>query len=95
MKMVRRKEREGRIVQMEMLRARSKDRKCVVISLAQFAKRKFVFSFAEKTGSPKQLNEAIGVNPSMHPLASLFTMPEFNEGGIAGIQYDLKPDMTL
>jgi hypothetical protein len=55
MKTVRRKEREGRTVQMEILRTGSKERKCVDIILAPFAKGKYGFSFDEKTGSPEKL----------------------------------------
>jgi hypothetical protein len=62
MKIVRRN--EVRIVQMEMLLAGSKDRRCVDVTLAQFAKRKYGFSFDEKTGSPEQFYEAIKCFPS-------------------------------
>jgi hypothetical protein len=68
------------VKQMEMLRAGSKDRKSVDVSLAQFAKRKYGFSFDEATGSPESFYEAIGVDPSMHTLESLYSMPDFDEG---------------
>jgi len=60
------------VKQMELLRAGSKERRSVDISLAQFAKRKYGFSFDEKTGSPESFFEAIGVDPAMHTLESLY-----------------------
>lgn len=68
------------VKQAEMLRAGSKDRRSVDITLAQFAKRKYGFSFDEVTGSPEGFYEAIGVDPSMHTLESLYAMPDFDEG---------------
>ena len=68
------------VKQLESLRAGSKDRKCVDLTLAQFAKRKYGFSFDEKTGSPDSFLEAVGVDPSMHTLESLYSMPDFPDG---------------
>ncbi len=56
------------VKQVEMLRAGAKDRKSIDISLAQFAKRKYGFSFNEATGSPDSFYEAFGVDPSLHTL---------------------------
>lgn len=68
------------VKQVEMLRAGAKDRKSIDLSLAQFAKRKYGFSFNKATGSPDSFYEAIGVDPSMHTLESLYSMPDFDEG---------------
>lgn len=67
------------VKQMESLRAGSKDRKCIDISLAQFAKRKFGFSFDEKTGSPDSFLEPIGNDPSMHTMESLYPILDFEK----------------
>lgn len=66
------------VKQLESLRAGAKNRRCVDMSLAQFAKRKYGFSFDERTGSPEGFLQAIGVDPSMHTLESLSCMTDFN-----------------
>lgn len=66
------------VKQLESLRSGSNTRRCVDMSLAQFAKCKYGFAFDEKTGSPDAFYEVIGVGAAMHTLESLFTMPDFN-----------------
>ena len=56
----------------------SKERRCVDILLAAFAKKKYGFDYDPKTGSLEQFYMVLGVDPAMHTLESLYTMPEFN-----------------
>ena len=68
------------VKQAEALRAGSKDRKCIDISLGRMANLKYGFAYDEKTGSPEQFLAALGIDPAMHTVESLMTMPEFEEG---------------
>lgn len=68
------------VKQAEALRAGSKDRKCIDISLGKMANLKYGFAYDEKTGSPEQFLTALGIDPAMHTIESLMTMPEFEEG---------------
>lgn len=68
------------VKQAEALRAGSKDRKCIDISLGKMANLKYGFSYDEKTGAPEQFLAALGIDPAMHTVESLMTMPEFEEG---------------
>jgi hypothetical protein len=75
------------VKQVEMLRAGSKDRKAIDVSLAQFAQRKYGFSFDAATGLPDSFYKAIGVDPSMHTLESLYSLSDFEEKQIHDIIY--------
>lgn len=68
------------VKQAEALRAGSKDRKCIDISLGRMANLKYGFAYDEKTGSPEQFLAALGIDPAMHTVESLMTMPDFEEG---------------
>lgn len=68
------------VKQAEALRAGSKDRKCIDISLGKMANLKYGFAYDEKTGSPEQFLAALGIDPAMHTVESLMTMPNFEEG---------------
>lgn len=68
------------VKQAEMLRAGGKDRKCVDISLGKMANLKYGFAYDDKSGAPEAFLAALGVDPAMHTIESLMTMPDFNEG---------------
>lgn len=65
--------------QMDALRAGSKDRRAVDISLGAYIQERWGFS-AEQNGSPESFYQAIGLNASHQTLDSLMTMPDFDEG---------------
>jgi hypothetical protein len=75
------------VKQVEMLRAGSKDRKALDVSLAQFAQRKYGFNFDAATGSTDSFYEAIGVDLSIHTLESQYSIPDFEEKRIHEIIY--------
>lgn len=62
------------VLQMDAIRMGGSRERAVDLSLEQFVKAKFGF------GSTDAFYMALGVNPSMHAIHSLTTMPDFNEG---------------
>lgn len=68
------------VKQAEALRAGSKDRKSVDISLAKLANLKYGFAYDDVTGAPEAFLASLGIDPAMHTIESLMSMPDFEEG---------------
>lgn len=67
------------VKQVDALRAGSKDRRSIDLSLGEYAREKWGFAL-DDNGSPESLYMALGIKPSEMTVESLMTMPEFPDG---------------
>jgi hypothetical protein len=71
---------KGNVMKLDALRSGGLDKNPIDINLAQYAKQAYGFSPSDN-GSPDSFYEALGINPSLHTIDSLFNFADdINEG---------------